>query len=86
MRWPPTLAGEQAASPLLPYREPSNDDFAMPTRRETAVAKMTEDADTRARAAEERPPLGGWGRLYAIVLGELALLVLLFTLFARAFS
>ena len=34
---------------------------------------------------EERPPLGGWPRLYAIVIGELALLVLLFTLFARAF-
>ncbi|HVR29885.1 MAG TPA: hypothetical protein VMS86_10180 [Thermoanaerobaculia bacterium] len=47
---------------------------------------MTEDPETTARAAEERPPLGSWGRLYAIVLGELALLVLLFTLFARAFS
>jgi hypothetical protein len=34
---------------------------------------------------EEQPPLGGWPRLYAIVIGELALLVLLFTLFARAF-
>ena len=34
---------------------------------------------------EEQPPLGGWPRLYAIVIGELVLLVLLFTLFARAF-
>jgi hypothetical protein len=33
----------------------------------------------------ERPPLGGWHRLYAIVLGELVLLIVLFTLFARAF-
>jgi hypothetical protein len=35
--------------------------------------------------AAERPPLGSWTRLYAIVIGELALLILLFTLFARAF-
>ena len=35
---------------------------------------------------EEQPPLGGWPRLYAIVIGELALLILLFTLFARAFQ
>jgi hypothetical protein len=34
---------------------------------------------------EEQPPLGGWPRLYAIVIGELVLLVVLFTLFARAF-
>jgi hypothetical protein len=34
---------------------------------------------------EETPPLGGWPRLYAIVIGELALLVILFSLFARAF-
>lgn len=35
---------------------------------------------------DETPPLGAWPRLYAVVLGELALLILLFTLFARAFS
>ena len=35
--------------------------------------------------SEEQPPLGGWPRLYALVIGELALLILLFTLFARAF-
>jgi len=34
---------------------------------------------------EEQPPLGGWPRLYAIVIGELVLLVVLFTLFANAF-
>jgi hypothetical protein len=39
----------------------------------------------REAATEERPPLGGWSRLYAIVIGELVLLILLFTLFARAF-
>ena len=33
----------------------------------------------------ERPPLGGWPRLYALVIGELVLLIVLFTLFARAF-
>lgn len=37
-------------------------------------------------ADEERPPLGSWRRLYALVLGELALLVVLFYLFGRAFS
>ncbi len=35
--------------------------------------------------AEQQPPLGGWPRLYAIVIGELVLLIVLFTLFARAF-
>ena len=55
----------------------------MPNDRENVDA----GAAAAARAAgEERPPLGGWSRLYAIVLGELALLILLFTLFARAFS
>jgi hypothetical protein len=34
---------------------------------------------------EEQPPLGDWRRLYVIVLGELALLIALFSLFARAF-
>jgi len=36
---------------------------------------------------EEPPPIGGtWVRLYAIVIGELALLVLLFHLFTTAFE
>jgi len=34
---------------------------------------------------EKQPPLGGWTRLYAIVIGELVLLIVLFTLFANAF-
>jgi hypothetical protein len=38
--------------------------------------------------SEEAPPplLGSWRRVYAVVLGELALLILLFRLFSRAFS
>jgi hypothetical protein len=36
---------------------------------------------------EEAPPLlGSWKRLYAIVLGELLLCILLFWLFSRTFS
>lgn len=36
---------------------------------------------------EEPPPiLGSWSRLYAAVLGWLALLILLFYLFARRFA
>lgn len=36
---------------------------------------------------EEAPPiLGRWGRLYALVLMELALCILLFYLFERVFS
>jgi hypothetical protein len=43
-------------------------------------------ADPDLDADAERPPLGSWPRLYAIVIAELALLILLFTLFARAFA
>ena len=36
---------------------------------------------------EDMPPiLGSWKRLYALVLGELLLCILLFLLFSRAFS
>lgn len=35
---------------------------------------------------EPPPPLGSWRRMYAAVLLNLALLVLLFWLFSRAFS
>jgi hypothetical protein len=42
-------------------------------------------ADER-RGAEEPPPVGRrWGVLYAVVLGALALEIVLFGLFARAF-
>jgi hypothetical protein len=55
----------------------------MTARKETTPAPpAAAGADTEAQT----PPLGGWVRVYAIVLGELALLILLFTLFARAFS
>jgi len=37
--------------------------------------------------SEERPPiLGSWRRLYAVVLGELLLCILLFGLFSWIFS
>jgi hypothetical protein len=36
---------------------------------------------------EDAPPvLGSWKRIYAVVLGELALLILLFGLFSKVFS
>jgi hypothetical protein len=39
------------------------------------------------RAPEEPPPvLGAWWRVYTLVLGVLAVLVLLFHLFARRFA
>ena len=48
-----------------------------------APATVSDSADP----AEAPPPVGGtWNRLYAIVLGELVLLVGLFYLFTRAFS
>jgi hypothetical protein len=46
---------------------------------------MTDETRTRPQA-EEPPPLGGsWNALYAVVLLVLAVLVLLFHLFTRAF-
>ena len=45
-----------------------------------AIEPQHLDADS-----DKRPPLGGWPRLYALVIGELVLLIVLFTLFARAF-
>ena len=42
--------------------------------------------DERSRATDESPPIGrSWAVLYAAVLLNLALLVLLFYLFTRAF-
>jgi hypothetical protein len=34
----------------------------------------------------DRPPFGSWRLLYGVVLGELALLILLFYLFTKAFE
>ncbi|MDX1383349.1 MAG: hypothetical protein R3190_06870 [Thermoanaerobaculia bacterium] len=35
---------------------------------------------------EDRPPLGSWGRIYAVVIGNLVLLILLLIWFTRTFS
>jgi len=48
--------------------------------------RLTIDPRTSESDSAEAPPLGSWSRLYAIVVGELVLLILLFTLFARAFE
>lgn len=45
-----------------------------------------QDETDRHPDDERRPPLGSWPRLYAVVLGTLVLLIVLFTLFTRAFS
>jgi len=50
---------------------------------------MTPDGRQSGRDGDpgEPPPfLGSWGRLYLAVLGWLALLILLFWLFARTFT
>jgi hypothetical protein len=46
---------------------------------------MPNQLPTSETKSDDRPPLGGWRRLYAIVIGELILLIILFSLFARAF-
>jgi hypothetical protein len=46
---------------------------------------MTDDSQHLDIDASERPPLGSWRRMYAVVIGELVLLIVLFTLFAQAF-
>jgi hypothetical protein len=46
---------------------------------------MANDSRPIDADAAERPPLGSWRRMYAVVIGELILLIVLFTLFARAF-
>ncbi len=44
-------------------------------------------AEDASRPKDEPPPIGGsWRRLYAAVLGWLALLILLFYLFSRRFA
>lgn len=35
---------------------------------------------------DDRPPLGSWSRMYALVLANLALLIVLFYAFTRAFD
>jgi hypothetical protein len=53
-------------------------------KRETNAEQLAADA---ARAADEEPPFGrSWKTLYAVVLANLAVLVVLFYLFTRAFA
>ncbi len=48
---------------------------------------MREPEHPTAPHDEEKPPIGGsWRVLYAVVIANLALLILLFTAFTRAFS
>ena len=48
---------------------------------------MRETGHRTAPDAEEPPPIGrSWRVLYAVVIGNLALLILLFYAFTRAFS
>jgi hypothetical protein len=48
---------------------------------------MRETDRPTAPDGEEPPPIGGsWRVLYAVVIGNLALLILLFYVFTRAFS
>ena len=42
--------------------------------------------DGSRESSDERPPLGTWRRMYALVLGALVLEVLLFYLFTRIFE
>jgi hypothetical protein len=48
---------------------------------------MKETKHSTAPDGEEQPPIGrSWRVLYAVVIGNLALLILLFYAFTRAFS
>lgn len=59
------------------------------TKIDAAKSLATHDeavAGRRSHATEEPPPFGGsWAKLYAAVLVNLAVLVVLFYLFTRAF-
>jgi len=47
---------------------------------------VTEQPESQRESLDEAPPFGrGWGVLYALVLLNLAVLVVLFYLFTRAF-
>jgi hypothetical protein len=49
--------------------------------------KLKQPPTDARRAADEQPPFGrSWKTLYAVVLFNLALLVVLFYLFTRAFA
>jgi len=46
---------------------------------------VTSNQDQATELSDPPPFLKSWGQIYTIVVGELALLVLLFYLFSRAF-
>lgn len=46
----------------------------------------TESTHDDDHPVDEPPPLGTWPRMYAVVLGSLALWILLFYAFMRVFS
>ncbi len=54
----------------------------------TAPAQTLETPETlqHPETQEPRPPLGSWPRMYALVLGFEALLIVLFHFFTKAFE
>jgi hypothetical protein len=42
--------------------------------------------DKASKAQDERPPLGSWRRVYAVVIGNLVLCILLLLLFTKVFG
>jgi hypothetical protein len=53
---------------------------------ENTSRRKTQSADERKAHAAEEPPVGGtWKTLYAVVLLNLTVLVVLFYIFTRAF-
>jgi hypothetical protein len=48
--------------------------------------KKNEPEVKEQKANEARPPLGSWPRMYALVLGNLVVLILIFYAFTRAFD
>jgi hypothetical protein len=63
--------------PQIPHSESPNPNFSI----------RNPQSAIRNPGEEEPPPVfGSWRALYAVVLGELALCIVLFYLFGRAFS
>ena len=48
--------------------------------------KETQPEAEDAPTDESRPPLGSWPRMYALVLGNLVVLIVIFYAFTRAFD
>jgi hypothetical protein len=49
-------------------------------------SQKTQPETEGQRKEEGRPPLGSWPRMYALVLGNLVVLILIFYAFTRAFD